>query len=364
MKFINFDFHTINRLIAEKESRGINFNFINANDQVLYKAYMGASFAFNSALILCLVLFYISFYYLLKKLGFNRIVAYFSLFFLTTNIYLAYWTTPSDKMLDMFITLSFLTFLVFITKKGGKKYFWLSAIFGALAVLSKISALFLLPFYFFISAMYSRPLDKKKIFALVREYLKWFLIFVAVSIIFLPTIVFHPVEVYNLIFRPSYVYETSYAAVDYFTKLFRYIKLLVQIILLSNLATASSLAFLAFVFLNSKKKTKDVFSDMPKQAINIILIFAMTFMFMVITISKNQDIRFMSPVFTALSIISGVGVYGVIEVVRKKIHLSQNVACVAMLFVMIFANLFSIFTSGVVYDAFMQKYFHITILEK
>lgn len=364
MKFINYDFHQITAMIAQKEAQGIDFNFINENNPALFGIFQSSSFAFNAALMLCLVIFYIAFYYLTRKLGFNKIVSYFSLFFLTTNIYLAYWTTPSDKMLDIFLTLSFLTFLVFITKKGGKKYFWASAILGSLAVLSKLSALFILPFYFLISVYCNKPIDKQKLLRIIKDYLIWFLIFSLISVLLLPTIIFHPVEVYNLVFHPVYVYESDHTALGFFSKLYQYAKLLVQVILLSNLATASSVALIAFVVLSVKKKFKNVFSNMPKRAIDIILIYAITFMMMVILVSKNHDIRFMSPVFTILSIISGIGCYGVVEIARKHLEIPRNFVYASMVVVLIFANFFSIFSSGIVYEEFLKQYFNINIMSE
>ena len=205
MKFINFDFNDVTRRIAEKRAVGLDFNAVmNVNDKAVYSAYETISFAFNVPLFLLLAIFFISFYYLLRKLGFNKVIASFSLLFLTTNHFFTFWITPSDKMLNIFITLSFLTFLVYLNNRiGERNYLFISAILGAWAVLSKLTALFLLPFFILISIFYLWPLSKEKIKFILQDCFYWGLIFILICVLFLPTIITNPNEIYELVFKTN-----------------------------------------------------------------------------------------------------------------------------------------------------------------
>ena len=325
MKFIDFDFNDVGRRIAEKEAQGFDFNSaINSNDLITYNAYETISFAFNTPLILLTVAFFISFYYLMRKLGFNKIISSFALLFLTTNIFLSYWNTPSDKMLNIFMTLSFLTILVYINKLGSRKYLYLSAVFGAWAVLSKLSALFILPFYFLIFVFYAWPIDKKKIKLILKDYLSWILIFVVISIIFLPTIITNPQEVYSLIFKSEHVIEKSYEVSNYANRIvFDYLKSFAFVII-GYMAQASSISLFAYFAINFKKEYRHIFNPLPKKIINTISLYIVLFFIMVTLISKNHDIRFMSPAFVVLNIISAIGLYGIFELITKKMKLDSE----------------------------------------
>ncbi|MDF1498209.1 MAG: hypothetical protein P1P85_02550 [Patescibacteria group bacterium] len=350
MKFIDFDFNDVSRRIAEKEAQGLNFNHaINNNDQIVYSAYETISFAFNTPLLLLTVVFFISFYYLLRKLGFNKIISSFALLFLTTNAFLFYWNTPSDKMLNIFITLSFLTFLVYINKFGGKKYLYMSAVFGAWAVLSKLTAFFLLPFFIFIFIYYNWPIDKKKIKMIIKDYVSWILIFIIISILFLPTIVTNPQEVYNLIFKSENVIEKSYKASSYVNRVvFDYLKSF-GLIIVGYMAQAASISFFAYFVVNFKKEYKYIFNSVPKKIINIIGLYIILFFVMVTVMSKNHDIRFMSPIFVVLNIISAVGFYGIFELAMEKVKLdraNRNIFYALMFVVIVMSQIIFIVSSG------------------
>jgi len=319
MKFINFDFSAINDLIAKKNAEGFDFNYaINNHDMATYKAYESISFVFNIPLFLLLVGFFIIFYYLLKKLDFGRIVASFSLLFLTTNVYLQFWTTPSDKMLNIFMTLSFLTILVYLSGKGKKKYLIFSAIFGTLAVLSKISALFILPFYFLMFVYYKWPLDKEKVKTILKESLTWISIFIITSVLFLPTIIIHPEEVYNLVFKSNAIISNNPVASDYIANtLFKYTNLSIAIIT-QYLSHIFFLSLLAFLLIRYSKKYKDAFPALQKKIINIIGYYIILFIIMVIVISDNRDTRFMTPALIMLNVIAAIGLYEGVEIMTKK----------------------------------------------
>ena len=353
MKFIDFDFSDVTRRIAEKEALGLNFNNVmNVNDQVVYSIYQPISFAFNTPLFLLLAIFYILFYYLLKKLGFNKIIATFSLLFLTTNIYLSYWTTPSDKMLIVFMTLSFLTFLVYIRNRNKeKKYLFISAIFGAWAVLAKLTGLFILPFFILTSIFYLRPFNKEKIKFIIKDCFCWGLIFIFVCVLFLPTIITNPSEVHKLFFETG-VIESDFGVISYFGRLFDYAK---SLIFMASGSPGMSLFFIMYFIISSKKEYRNIFAVLPQKHIKSIIAYIILFIIMVTITSSNHDVRFMSPAFVMMSVVSATGFYGTMEIVKNKFKL-PNFIYFAIMIILILSQFSCIISRGELMSHIMQNY--------
>jgi len=372
MKFVDFDFGDVGRRIAEKEAEGLDFNaVVNANDAATYEIYNAASFAFNVPLLLLTAIFFILFYYLLRKLKFNKIVSAFSVFFIATNHFFVYWNTPSDKILNIFLVLSFLTFLVYVGFAGNenfyslqcqhsviraiskRKFLILSAVFGAWAVLSKISAMFILPFYFFVLIFYAWPLDKRKIKSVIKDYLIWIVIFVFVCIIFLPSIIVNPSEVYNLFFDGSKdsVVNQNYSGEGYVSGLSDYFRLLINVSFMSPAVVYFLIIFLFFKF---KKKYKYLFSSLPKKHLKTIIAFILLFILMVTVLCSNHDTRFMSPAFMLVNIFSAIGVCALIEILREKFKFPKIIYLVVML-VLFLSQLIMIVSNGFLMEEVMKK---------
>ncbi len=354
MKFLDFDFTTITRLIAEKEKQGIDFNFINANDPVLYKSYEAISFVFNAPMILLIIIFFITFYYLLKKLDFGVIIASFSLMFLVTDPYLFFWTTPSDKMLMIFLTISFLAALVYANDTKNKKYLIISAVFGAWATLSKLSALFIFPFYLFIFTFYSWPLDKSRIRLIIKDYATWIAIFALICVLFLPTIITNPDKIYNLIFNSPEISTKDHVSSNYFSGLLRYANQLVSI-LFANMSIPKSIFFLFFVFVIIKKKIKYFSSSISRKHILTITIFVILFPLMVTTIANNKDIRFMAPAIAISSIISALGLYIFVDLAIKRFHIKNHFVYSSALIAVLLSQMFSILSNSFLMDEIFKK---------
>ena len=354
VKFVNFDFSDVSRRIAEKEALGMNFNDVmNVNDYAVYNAYETISFAFNTPLFLLLVIFYISFYYLLRRLGFNKIISFFSLLFLTTNIFITYWTTPSDKMLYIFMTLSFLTFLVYVSNRNrAKKYLFASAILGAWAVLSKLTALFLLPFFVLVSVYYLWPLNKEKIKFIVKDCFYWGLIFIFICVIFLPTIITNPEEVSELVFGTKTIGE-NHSVNNYVSSLPEYFETLIPAICGSP---GMPLFFIAYFILKSKEKYRNIFVTLPKKHLQTIIAYSILFIIMIILLSKNRDARFMFPSFVAMNIIAATGLYGVIEIIKKKTKLPSFIYPMIIL-ALIFSQLLAMTLQGELARIIVKEHF-------
>ena len=380
MKFIDFDFGDVGRRIAEKEAEGLNFNaVVNANDAAVYEVYSAASFAFNAPLLLLTVIFFILFYYLLRKLKFNKVISFLSVFFIANNCFFIYWNTPSDKILNFFLVLSFLAFLVYVgavrnenfrSLRYGKdtkcpighlvsraiskrKYLILSAVFGAWAVLSKISAMFILPFYFFTLIFYAETLDKRKIKLIIKDYLIWIAVFIPVCIIFLPSIIVNPSEVSHLFFNSSdnSIVNQNYSGEGYYSGLQDYFILLVNVTFISP---AVFYFFLVFLFFKFKKKYKYLFNSLPKKHLKTITAFILLFILMVTVLCSNHDTRFMSPALMLVSIFPAIGVYALIEILRKKFKFPKTIYLVAML-VLFLSQLIMIVSNGFLMKEVVKK---------
>ena len=373
MKFVDFDFGDVHRRILEKEAEGLDFNAVaNTNDAAIYEIYNGASFAFNAPLLLLTVIFFILLYYLLRKLKFNKIISFFSVFFIATNYFFVYWNTPSDKMLNIFLVLSFLTFLVYVGARiegdtsmcrlqccslrlqlSKKKYLIFSAIFGAWAVLSKISAMFILPFYFLAFIFYAWPLDKRKVKLIIRDYLIWITIFVFICIVFLPSIIVNPSEVSHLFFDGSddSVVNQNYSGGGYVSGLQDYFTLLVNVTFMSP---AVFYFLIIFLFLKFKKKYRYLFSSLPKKHLKTITAFILLFILMVTVLCSNHDTRFMSPAFMLVNIFSAIGVYALIEILKEKFKFPKNIYLVAML-ILFLSQLMMIISNGFLMKEVMKK---------
>ena len=357
MKFIDFDFTYVGYLIREKELAGGDYNdVVNANDQVVYALFEKVSFLFNFPLFILTVIFFIAFYYLIKRIGFNRVISSFALFFLVSNIFFIYWTTPSDKMLDIFMTLSFLTFLIYLKERSAGKYLIYSAIFGSWAVLSKISALFIIPFFLFAYLYCSWPIDRKKIFVIARDMTIWTAVFSMISLIFLPTIVARPAEVYNLIFTNSgNIYETRYAVDAYISRLLEYSSPML-IVFGSSMSAGIIIYLAAFACLAFRKKFRMSLDLSPRREVYLISVYVILFMVEVTVLSKNHDVRFMSPVLVMMNVLVGVAFFNVIEVLRKKLNLGTLYYYHTAMAVLILSQIIAIVSTGIMMQDLIRFY--------
>ena len=223
MKIINYDFVSISNFISELNNSGIPYNIINDNDYQIYSNYKELSFLLNIPIFSVIFLFIFSLYYLLRKLGFNKWAVIFSLLLIVTTPYYIYFTTPTDKLVGIFSTLSILSLLVYAGNKGGKKFLFASAILCSWAALTKISALFLVPFGLFILVVYKYYYCKDEAVSrlygdiknIIKDYFFWLITFLATSVIFLPTIVTDPSLILKFFTKESSERIIAGSPVDY-----------------------------------------------------------------------------------------------------------------------------------------------------
>lgn len=368
-----FDFGVISKMIAYKETQGLDFNsVVNINDPIIYSQFKEISFLFNIPFLAIIFAGLLIFYSLLKKLEFNKNIALIALTFVATTPWYVYFTTPSDKGLMIFMTLSLLFLMVYeneIRRRDGfqtrpyksKKFLIISAVLAAWAVLSKLTALFFVFLVPFILIFYAWPLSKTKIRLLFKDCLIWITIFFIISAIFLPTIIFNPQEVVNFLIHPApMILEDSYQPSSYLSRIWEYFREFVLVIP-GYMSPAPAIFFGIFVvmiclislpkkfFLSCRLKTLKKFAKIKKHLI-VLTTCLMFFTLMTVLLSNNHDIRFLAPVFIIMDILAAVTVYWIMEILRKKFHFKKGIYSLVT-FLLIIAQMVYIVVNGGVFNS-------------
>jgi len=332
MEIINYDFNFIIRFIENLNDSGIGYNVINDRNQELYDSFRGVSFLFNIPIFTVIFLFIFSLYYLLRKLAFSRWAITFSLLLIVTTPYYIYFTTPTDKFVGIFSTLGILSLLVYSSGKGAKKFLIFSAIFSAWAALTKMSALFLIPFSFFVLAVYGlsfayfwSPTPKLRSWTpeilvfksplknTIKNFLLWLVVFFLTSVIFFPTILANPRAVMNLITK-----ESSERIITENHSLF-----FAPNVALAYLSDSFALSFnlfviiifFVFLFLLAKKILKKISVN---NEIPLLYFYFFSFFAFIVLFSKTYSFRYLVPVLIIFQILAGIGIYEFANIFIKK----------------------------------------------
>ena len=324
MKILNYDFSSISNFIADLNNTGIPYNIINGNDYQIYSNYKELSFLLNVPIFGVIFLFIFSLYYLLRKLGFNRWAIIFSLLLIVSTPYYIYFTTPTDKLVGIFSTLSILSLLVCVDNKGGKRFLFASAILCSWAVLTKISALFLVPFSLFVLAVYKychrrdeavpRLYDDNK--SIAKDYFFWLITFLTTSVIFFPTIVTDSRSILKFFTKESSerVIAGGLADYDIFLNLKIVLAYLSDSFLLSfNLfIIAIFIAFTCLIIQRIKSKMK------IDRKVAVLIIYCLSFFAFVTLFSKTYSFRYLVPSLIIFQIVAGIGIYEFFGILAEK----------------------------------------------
>ncbi len=365
-----FDFEIISRMIAYKETQGLDFNsVVNVNDPIIYAQFKEISFLFNIPFLLIILTAFLTFYYLLKKLNFNKNTYLIALTFIATTPWYVYFTTPSDKGLMIFMTLSLLFLMVYgneIRRRDGfqthpyksKKFLIISAVLAAWAVLSKLTALFFVFLVPFILLFYAWPLSKIKIKSLFKDCLIWITIFFVTLAIFLPTIISNPQEVIDFLIRPApMILEDSYQPISYFSRIGEYLKEFILVIP-GYMSPAPTIFFGIFaVIALASTQLKNLARKIPltpfkkegRKHLVVLTTYLVFFTLMVVLLSHNHDIRFLAPVFIIMDILAAAGVYWLVEILRKKFNFKESIYSL-IIFLLIITQMMYIVGNGAVFN--------------
>ena len=378
--FIDFDFDIISEMVDYKETQGSDFNFVNENNPELYSQFKGLSFLFNIPFLLAIFVAIIVGYYLLRKLEFNKNILFVALSLIVTTPWLMYFTTPTDKCLMVFMNLSLLFLMVYgnelstaLQKKStySKKFLFISAVLGAWAALSKLTAFFFIILIPFILLFYLKPLSKEKFKIVFKDCLIWAIVFFIICSIFLPTIIFHPQEIidYFLHTSPTTI-EPDHNPLLYFHRIIEYGKSFLIYSFVGHISPVSVISFgvltvttlfyfmtsrfpkiiskhkgfsIFYLFLKNSAENKNIVKI--KKHLFVLGAHLLFFTAMVIALSENHDIRFLASAFIIIDIFAALGIYLIVEMLRKKFKFKENIYLVVA-FLLIFSQIINIALGG------------------
>lgn len=141
--------------------------------------------------ILTIGLFIPYLYFLLKKIDFSPKIAYLACLLAAVNPVIWY-INAADALYAIFSLSSLFNFLVYLKlNEKGKKYFFLSAVFLALAILSRFSALIFIPIIYFLLIFFRKRLnlDYKSLW---KKSVIWLLLLIISLFILWPSAFFQP----------------------------------------------------------------------------------------------------------------------------------------------------------------------------
>ncbi len=354
MKIINYDFSLISNFIKNLGEAGIPYNIINDSNSQLYLNYKEISFLFNIPMLGMIFMFIFSLYYLLKKLGLARPAIIFSLLLIVTTPYYIYFTTPTDKLVGIFSTLGLFCLLIYASKNGGGKFLLLSAILCSWAALTKLSALFLVPFGLFVIAVYHRWLHNQTAQELsfrapreksvheemaeitdssrslsrcisglgmtkirfFKDCAQWLAAFFITSIIFLPTIITNPRSILKFFAKENSQRIITANLADY--DIFLNFKIILAYLSDSFLLSFNLFAIIisiAFFFLIIQKIKSGI-----KVRKEIIILFSYVFLFFafIVFFSKIYSFRYLVPALIVFQVLAGVGIYEFANIISKR----------------------------------------------
>ena len=353
MEVLNYDFNSIFNFIENLDNSGVGYNVINDRNQELFNDYREISFLFNIPILAVVFFFILSLYYLLRKLAFSRWAIIFSMLLVVTTPYYIYFTTPTDKFVGIFSILSLLSLLVFLSGKGNKKFLFLSAVLGSWAVITKMSALFLVPFCLFVLVFYKLdyhwfcdlPISRDKLRVvkfftkngsnfrnIIKDYSIWIIVFFLTSIIFFPTIISSPQSVLNLILGESSqrIITGSHSIFFSFNVAFTYLS--DSFILSFNLFII--IIFIGYLLLIIRRISNRINVN---REILVLAIYFLSFFAFVVLFSKTYSFRYLVPALIVFQIISGISIYEFANIFIKKNNIVDKklIYCWAIVFILI-----------------------------
>ena len=286
-----------------------------------------AQFPFSLATSIIVVFFY----YFTKK-AFNPFIASIStVIFGLSPFYLAYSRIIHlDAVLSGLMILSFLGALIFLKNPDKKLWLILSAFLGGLSILAKVSGVFVIPMtaLVLIAALFFNHHIQKNdfIFSAARyfsNFIIWLLIVFLVCYVFWPAMWTNPFEIFSLFIHGPGMVAHEHGQfllgepVDDPGALFYFLVLLFR-------TTPISLIFLIlgilFVLLRFILRIKNI--DVLE--INLLLCIAyLSFFFIMMSIPGKKAGRYILPLFPAIAIISGSGIYYTFNFLSQSFNLKR-----------------------------------------
>lgn len=339
MKLIDYDFSSIQRMI-EKLSESGGYNVINDTSRNFYAGYEHISFMFNVPIIFLMAAFFGASYWLMRKLGIERRAVFLSLVLIATTPYYVFFTTPTDKLVGIFSTLSLLSLLVYLKKMGGRKFMVISGILASWAALTKMSALFLVPFVSFSLFAYglnsNDPSDprtfRKKAAAGIRDISCWLSVFIITSVIFLPTIIAFPAKVAALFVEESA--SRSLVQSSQGLLFLESIKRYLEDPFLLTFNIFAIIVFAVFPFFIIRRREYKI--NLRKEIL-LLYFFIFSFFIFLAFFSRTYSFRYMIPALVVFQVVTGIAIYEFSEMFGKKnaVYSRNEIYAWAIVFILV-----------------------------
>lgn len=338
MKLIDYDFSNIRRMIERLSESGA-YNVINDTSRNYYAGYEYISFIFNIPIVFLMVAFIAISYLFMRKAGFCRRAAALSMILIATSPYYVFFTTPTDKLVGIFTVFSLLSLLVCMQKKSNVKFLVISGFFASWAALTKMSALFLVPFSAFVIFYPKREggglIGGKYLYGNMKSSLKefaiWLSVFFATCVIFLPTIISDPRQVEKLFLgETSSRFVAASGSLLFLGSIKRYLG--DPFLLSFNIFVM--IVFLFFLSLIIRENEHKI--NMRKE-VGVLYFFVFTFFLFTVLFSKEYSFRYLVPALLVFQIISGLGIQKFSEILALKsgIYSKNETYALASIFVVI-----------------------------
>ncbi len=315
---------------------GSSFDLNNPETIGIYKT------AFNIPIILLISGFFFSFYYILRKLNFNRILAFLILMVFSTETFFMLESTPVDKFAAISIILSLSFLLVYVNNNfNSKKYLILSSFFAGFGILSKMSALLIVPFDLLV-LLYFISLNNERYIGVIKDSILYLTVLLLSIVFIFPGFAINPLASINAIFENG---NSSLVVVSgkqnpylYYEEIIFYFSFFKNGVY--NIFTMGlSLFFLAFVAI--KMFYNGIRLNFSKENLfykNILILFTFAFIyfFYVPIFTLFPFYRYILPSFLILDIGIAIGLYKIMLWYRNKCKKSENINTTALKLAIVF----------------------------
>lgn len=286
-------------------------------------------------------------YFMIRKIFNEKIAIISGLLLALSPFYLAYSRIIHlDALLASFMTLSLLSFLIYMDRSENSKFLVMSGIFAGLAVLTKVPAFFLFPFIAllvfscFVHAMITSSFPVAK---LLKKFMKiysiWILTTFGVIFIIWPAMWLNPFIFTRLLTSGGGVGTHAHEHGQFFMGtpvadpgfLFYPVVILFRTTPITLIFLVICIGFLLFKFIvysNSLGK-------LERNTLILILYVLLFIIFMSLGAKKLE--RYILPVFPILDIIAAVGLFVIFEALTSKFYKKlSNKNAFAVLIILVF----------------------------
>jgi len=300
-------------------------------------------FALDIPIIAAELSFFFSFYFVLRKMKFNKILSFLVLILISVNSFYALETTPVDKFAAISILLSLSFLLVYVNGKFfDRKYLFLSSFFAAFGILSKLSALILIPFSLFI-LLYFSSLNSHKRKGAIRDFLLYLFYLLVFSVLIFPGFLLDPLGSIRKItgsFNNSLVsgWGKPLEVHSFFEKLQFHLGFFANGGF-DPLATGFFLFFLIFLLRNFARKGilgEFCEENLFYKNLVVLLAFGLVYFLYAAYFSSLLFYRYMLPAFIIFDIGAAIGFYCIILWCKDKFFPKKSVEAVALRLVIAF----------------------------